>query len=74
MLKHVLQGFGWLWTVSAAFGIGVKLLGSDAAVLRYAGNSRNIDTALLAFTLGLILLGLSAIIDRLDAILNDRRA
>ena len=75
MIKYVLGTLGWLMVLVTGFNILVKLFGSDAAVLRYAGTSRDIDTPTLGFAIALIFLGISKVLwkpeeldERLDSL------
>lgn len=70
MLKYVLSGIGCLIIASTVLNISIKLFASDDAVLRYAGSSRNLDIPLTGLAVGLAFLGLAAIIDRLDTLLE----
>ena len=70
MLKYILAGLGWLLMVSTAFNIAIKLFGADDVVLRYAGSSRDLNTPLTGIAIGLVFLGISSIIGKLDKILQ----
>lgn len=70
MLKYVLNGLGWFTVVSTTFNIAIKLFGSDEALLRHAGSSRNLNSPITGFAIGLVFLGLGSIISKLDQILQ----
>jgi len=71
MLKFILSAFGGLAILSSGLNIALKLFGDDAALLRYYGTtSRNLDTATFIVAAGLVLISLSAIIHRLDNLLE----
>lgn len=70
MLKYVLNGLGWFTVVCAAFNIAIKLFGSDEALLGYAGSSRNLNSPITGFAIGLVFLGLGSILSKLDQILQ----
>lgn len=74
MLKYVFAGLGWLLLVSAIFNIVVRLFGSDESVLRYAGSSRDLDLGIMIFFIGLVFLGISSIMGKLDKILQDGKS
>jgi len=66
MINFILRLFGGLLAITSIFNILVKLFGSDDAVLRYAGSSRNMDTPILSLAIGIAFLGLATIIRKLD--------
>jgi len=66
MVNFILRLFGGLIAITSIFNISIKLFGSDDAVLRYAGSSRNMDTPILSLAIGIVFLGLATIIKKLD--------
>lgn len=70
MLEKILAGLGWLLLVSTLTNIAIKLFGTEEIVLLYAGSSRNVNAPLYGFAIGLMFLGLSSIIKKLDKILQ----
>lgn len=72
MLKNILVVLGWILIVTTLFNISIKLFGDDHMVSRYAGSSRNVDAPSLGFAIGLIFLGISSIIGKLDELLKPK--
>ena len=55
---------------SGGFNGAIRLFADDQAVHRYAGSSRDVDSALTVLVVGLIFIALAAIIGRLDELLT----
>ena len=70
MLENILWGLGWLLVVTGVGSIAVKVLGTEELVLMFAGSSRNLDVPIAGFAIGLVFLGLSSVIEKLDEILQ----
>jgi len=70
MLEKTLAVLGWFVIVSASFNIAIKLFGTDEIVLLYAGSSRDLNAPTYGVAIGLVFLGLSSIIKKLDKILR----
>ena len=62
----VLRAFSWFGILIAVSNGAIKVFGNDAAVLRYAGSNRSIDSNFAIFAFCLIFLALAAILSRFD--------
>ena len=69
MLKWVLGLVGTLVILNCGLGLALKVFGTDDMVVAYANSSRNLDISIIGLMAGLALLGLSAILKRLDRLL-----
>lgn len=65
-MKIALRVIGWLGIILSLWNGYTKLFGSDFAVARYAGGTRDIDLNITVLAFCLIFLALAAILDRLD--------
>jgi len=70
VIRCTLTGFGWFLLLIGTIKICVKIFGSDFAVSRYAGSSRNLDTSITFVLTALVFLALSSIIGKLDKLLE----
>ena len=76
MIKWSMGILGSLMLIGASLNLLIKLFASDAAVLRYAGASRDLDSPIYGIIISLGLLALTKIISELEdirEILDDKK-
>lgn len=61
----VLRGFGWLGLAVSSVNAGLKLFADDAVLLRYSGQSRNLDENISICAFSLIFIALATILAEL---------